>query len=160
MNYFKCTQMKRIVLLLVLVSFANLAFAQGQHQRMKAAKVGFITNKLNLSPEQAEKFWPLYNDYSEKRENLRIERRMTIMEMNKNGISDGEAKRMIEQELKSRQSELDLETEFYAGVQKVISPTQALSLIKAEREFNMEVLRNLQRRGGPGDTPNRRQPRN
>ena len=32
--------------------------------RLEALKIAYITNKLNLSPEEAQKFWPIYNQYS------------------------------------------------------------------------------------------------
>ena len=138
--------MKKISALLLVLLAAQHAFSQEPEARMRAAKVGFLTNRIDLTPEQAEKFWPLYNQFTDKRENVQIEKRMMHMEMNKNGLTADDAKKMIEKELKTRQDELDLEKEFIAEIQTVLTPVQTIKLLRAERDFNMEVLRNLQQR--------------
>lgn len=33
--------------------------------RLEAIKVAFLTRELNLSPDEAQKFWPVYNNYFE-----------------------------------------------------------------------------------------------
>ena len=55
--------MKNIILLLLLVSSFQISLAQqGQHrERIKALKTAHITNELNLTSDEAEKFWPVYN---------------------------------------------------------------------------------------------------
>jgi Spy/CpxP family protein refolding chaperone len=146
MNYFNKITMKKISIIVAVLFGMQPAFAQEPEAKMRAARIGFLTNRVELTPQQAEKFWPLYNQFNDKRENVQIEKRMMHMEMNKNGLTDDEAKKMIEKELKTRQDELNLEKEFIADIQTVLTPVQAIKLLRAERDFNMEVLRNLQQR--------------
>src|SRR6187402_1009585 len=39
--------------------------------KIQAARVAYITDQLALTPEEAEKFWPIYREFSEKRRGLR-----------------------------------------------------------------------------------------
>ena len=56
--------MKKILLLLVvLMSIGYISNAQPPKERIKALKVAYITKELNLSATEAEKFWPVYNEY-------------------------------------------------------------------------------------------------
>ena len=67
--------MKKFFSVLVILCWLGLpAFSQGQPQQPSAGnletyKIGFITNRLNLTSQEAEKFWPIYREYSaEKRQ--------------------------------------------------------------------------------------------
>lgn len=64
----------KIGLVLLMVLFSTFSFAQDRSKRekIKTLKVAFITERLNLSTNEAQSFWPLYNDYEEKRESLSI----------------------------------------------------------------------------------------
>ena len=64
--------MKKIYLLLVLVSIAGFVKAQEdsplasekKQQGIDALKVAFISKELELTPDEAQKFWPVYNQYA------------------------------------------------------------------------------------------------
>ena len=63
----------KIYLLLLFMAASSLAFAQrgGQPvdpERMQAARIAYITTRISLKTEQAEKFWPLFNSFTESRE--------------------------------------------------------------------------------------------
>lgn len=150
--------MKYLLGIVCLIFVVNVVNAQGDESKMRAARIGFITNRLDLTPQQAEKFWPVYNEYTKKRENIQDGRRQDILEKRKDGITDEEAKKMIENELKLRQDEFALDQEYYAKFQEVIEPKQVLKLIRAERDFNMEVLRNLANRSNFNDQMRRQPP--
>jgi hypothetical protein len=65
--------MKKLLLLVSLyVSF--VAFAQEPHpikEKVAAARIAYITEKLDLTPETAQKFWPLFNELESKRKGYR-----------------------------------------------------------------------------------------
>ena len=63
--------MKKFYLLLVLMSLTALVKAQDEalntekkQQGIDALKVAFISRELDLTPDEAQKFWPIYNQYA------------------------------------------------------------------------------------------------
>jgi DNA polymerase elongation subunit (family B) len=44
-------------------------------EKLEAQRIAYITNKLDLSSEESIKFWPVYNEYSKKRLEIRKENR-------------------------------------------------------------------------------------
>ncbi len=75
--------MKKIYLLIVVVAIATIAKAQDQppqapeqkQQNIEALKVAFISKELELTPAEAEKFWPVYNQYSKELKELNVSSR-------------------------------------------------------------------------------------
>jgi len=72
--------MKRILSLVLFcftVSFTAMAqdAPKTEVQRLEAYKIAYLTKKLNLSPSEAQKFWPIYNKYQEEVKNLRVDSR-------------------------------------------------------------------------------------
>lgn len=69
--------MKKISLFLclALISFSLLAQRKENkpgydREKLSAAKIAFITQKLDITPDQAEQFWPLYNAFEDKRRKI------------------------------------------------------------------------------------------
>ena len=60
--------------LMVLGFGSNMAYAELPQERVKAAKVAYLTRELGLSPQEAERFWPVYNEFENRRDDLRHDR--------------------------------------------------------------------------------------
>lgn len=137
--------MKRLLIIVLALSFSS-TYAQrpsGQHydkEKLEAARVAFITNRLDLKTPQAEKFWPMYNKYNEERGSIMAQ----ISEINRSSTQDmteNQAKEMIQQRLKLQQQLLDKEKLFMEEITNVISPIQAIKLGSVNREFTRQVYR-------------------
>ena len=109
---------KKIVLLACLCTLSNI-FAQGiekeSREKIKALKVAYITNQLDLTADEAEKFWPIYNDYEQKKSALLYETRSQMRNaIKKNGeidaLSEKEAKKLISSKLDSDKKLYELQT--------------------------------------------------
>lgn len=112
-------------------------------ERIRAARAAYITERLNLTSSEAEKFWPIYNEYAGKRDELR-------KNLFKNRRQDdANAQALLDMDLKIRQQELDLEKEYTGKFQKVIGTEKVLKLREAERDFQKVVLRHVRDRRGP-----------
>jgi hypothetical protein len=55
-----------LVLLLTLGSLSQIKAQNGE--KIQTLKIAFITQKLQLTPDEAEKFWPIYNQYDNEME--------------------------------------------------------------------------------------------
>jgi Spy/CpxP family protein refolding chaperone len=142
-----------LFLLFSMVSFAQKPDRNYDKDKLESARVAYITNRIDLKPEQAEKFWPLYNQYQEERSKMMDE----ISSLNQKGntsISDAEAKNVVNNRLEKQQQMLDMEKKFMKDAQEVISPSQAVKLHGINRQFTRHLYRMNQgrNRGGGKNT--------
>lgn len=105
--------------------------------RIEAQRIAFITQKLSLSPDEAAKFWPVYNAHKEELKNMRddIERPDMI------NLTDEEATIIIERHLEQEQKKLEMKKKLFSRLRTIIGPKKVLMLHAAEKEFNRELLR-------------------
>ena len=114
-------------------------------EKIKAARIGLITQRLGLTPEQAEKFWPIYNEFTQKRTDLR--RQYKSAEKNINPNPDPKQQQgLVDLGLKIKQDELNLEKEYSGRLMNVITAQQMLNLRQAERDFRNIIINVLNNR--------------
>jgi hypothetical protein len=135
-------------LIFVFAVFANsFSFAQGGNKdKIEALKVSFITEKIALTTTEAQSFWPLYNEYNDKikfaRKNFR-QQYNNITEFK----SDKEADEFLSAELKLRQTEVDLQKEYFEKFKKILGSKKTGALRKAEEEFKKEIIKTIKGSG-------------
>lgn len=144
-----------LILLFTILSTA-MAWAQRpsgeEMQRIQDAKIAIITNRLNLTPEQSTGFWPVYNEYSQKRREIHRAQRKIINDKKAEGKTDEQVLNNLKEVQDLKQKELDLEKEYQTRFLKVISASQVVELYKAERTFNDMLIQRLkQRQGKPNE---------
>ncbi|MDQ6479611.1 hypothetical protein [Dyadobacter sp. LHD-138] len=145
------TNVKRISLMLLFTLItAAAAWAQRpsgeEMQRIQDAKIAIITNRLNLTPEQATGFWPVYNEYSQKRREIHRAQRKIINDKKAEGKTDEQVLNNLKEVQELKQKELDLEKEYQTRFLKVVSASQVIELYKAERTFNDMLIQRLKQR--------------
>lgn len=116
-------------------------------EKIKAMKIGMITNELKLTESQAEKFWPIYNAYSDEKNNIHLQIRR-LSKNNGQNQSNEEALKNQDRILDLQQKELDVTKKYRDSFMKVISPQQYSSLLATERKFNQMLLDKLKERQG------------
>jgi hypothetical protein len=113
--------------------------------RIEAQRIAFITEKLQLTPDESAKFWPLYNEFRDKQQQLR---RSARPENGLADITDAEASRVIEQHFEMEESQLRLKREYYDKLKTAIPPRKIARLAAVEMEFNRTVLEHIKERMG------------
>ena len=137
--------MKKVIFAVICLISTLTVFAQPKNNRIKerveAQRVGFITQRLSLTPEESQQFWPVYNQYTEKMQQIRqsVKLDQQIDEMN-----DADTEKLIMAQMDKESRELDLKKEYYQKLKKVISVKKIAKLYKAERDFKGELLKQLQ----------------
>ena len=120
--------MKRFLLyLLIVLSVFNGKSQNGN--RLEALKIAYITNKLNLSPEEAQRFWPIYNQYADELKSARVEAA-------KNNSS----------EIQLDESLLNVRKKYNAQFNQVLPPQKVDIFFKSEKEFGHFVQEELKHR--------------
>lgn len=111
-------------------------------ERVEAMKVGFLTQRLNLSPEEARVFWPVYNKYQDELHTLRKSRRENLVNAKTNfdEMPDKEVEKTVDSELGFRQQELDLLKKYHGQFKQVLPIKKVAKLYRAEEDFKRELL--------------------
>lgn len=133
-----------ITWLIALVLTTSAAMAQeGGRQKIESAKIGMITNRLSLSPEQATQFWPVYNEYNGKKQELNRRVRQLRNEPTRSTLSDDQLKNGLREANATKQKIADLDNEYMDRFLKVITAKQLTELYTTERDFNKILLNQL-----------------
>ena len=146
--------MKKMIFIFLLATITIQA-QDGKHEKIKALKTAYITEKLALTSSEAEKFWPIYNRYDEKFRDLRKKEKVEIFQKLRDGLdnlNDTEANNLIDRSLSLESEELELRKQMIAELRNVISPKKIIILKKTEDDFKKELLdRYRQSKGEKGD---------
>lgn len=122
-----------------------------KREQIKAQKVAFITEKLDLTVEEAQKFWPVYNALNDKLEEIDIEKRTLAQkyEENKETLTDNEVTEIYLKLVELETKEIKLNTEFRKEMKNIISIRKMMELHMAERMFKHELLNKIKYCGPP-----------
>ncbi|MBQ4821809.1 sensor of ECF-type sigma factor [Aquimarina sp. MMG016] len=140
------------ILLLICITFTLQIYAQkGQREKVKAFKVAYITEQLDLSSKEAQQFWPIYNEHQETVENLKKEERKLIRSLKDanngpDGLSDKQAGDFLDNYLDAEDKKAQSRKKLIIDLQKVLSNKKILKLIKAETDFNKRLMQQLRER--------------
>ena len=125
--------MKRLIpILVLLIGLSSYAQRDGRmNERIKAQKVAFITEKLSLTSEEAQKFWPIYNAFEEKRERIKSgPLREVKMKIRSNpDMSDSEASGLLDQIMEAENEIHSAKMKLAQDLKSVLSPKKIVSLL-------------------------------
>jgi len=148
--------MKRIIIITLILISAKLLPAQDETdqiqrdpkaaEKIQALRTAYISDKLGLTPDQAEKFWPVYREFTQERTKLRQELKEAQRNINPNNPDPKAQQALVDLGLEVKQKELNLEKDYSGRLLKVITAQQVLSLRKAESDFRELVINQLQQR--------------
>ena len=136
-----------IVLALLLPNFAKAQEKKQQYQEKKKEinikKIAFFTEKLELTEEEDQVFWPVYNDFQDKKENCMRENRGKKAPVNYDELSDKELNDLADAEINKGTKMLELRKEYNEKFKKVLPIKKVVRLYEVEREFKKVLLKDL-----------------
>ncbi|PID71155.1 MAG: hypothetical protein CSA39_06905 [Flavobacteriales bacterium] len=141
--------MKNIIILTgVLLFTLNLPAQRGNRERIEAYKKAYITDKLNLTAAEAEKFWPVYNAFNDTIFELKKTKSKILAEKIKskegvNKLSDAEVDEILEQFLQIEEKNLTAKKALFAKLKNKIPTYKILKLIHAEMSFKKFLLQRM-----------------
>merc|ERR1711916_366376 len=129
-----------VALLLTTGVFAQNRIKRPDQDKIKAYKIAYITEKLDLTSKEAEKFWPIYNEISDEIERFRKESRRDIIKQIRaagglESITDDKASDIVQKNLEMQKRLIRLEEGMVEKLQKFLPYKKILKLQVAEREF-------------------------
>jgi hypothetical protein len=142
--------MKHISKILIIALFAatNFLSAQNGMDKIKSLKIAFITERLNLSSDEAAVFWPVYNEHEDAIEKLRMRERTEVRARLQNfqNISDQEIQSLMDDFLALENERNNRNMAFLKKMNNLISARKTFLLIKAEDDFKKRLLQQIQKR--------------
>jgi hypothetical protein len=139
-----------VSLLIFIGMFSNLSAQKcdencKKKDQIKAQKVAFITDKLQLTVDEAQQFWPIYNEMDKKSNDIENQIRTIVKnyKTNKETLSNSELETMSDKMVELQVNSAKLDAEYYQKFKKVLSIRKIMELNQAEREFKHELLQKL-----------------
>ena len=132
--------------------FPLLVFSQKHNNDFKERKkeielkkIGFLTEKMALTAEEAQVFWPVYNDFNTKKEACMKENRgIKKIDINQlDSLSVKELNELADREIEKAKKMLELRIQYHENLKKVIPVKKVILLYEAEKEFKKVLLKDL-----------------
>ncbi|MFW5793055.1 MAG: hypothetical protein ACOCWC_02135 [Bacteroidota bacterium] len=119
-----------------------------KHEKIKARKIAYITQKMDLTTDEAQKFWPLYNEFDSKRESLMHGKSFSNdPDFNIDDMTDEELLDYMDKEIANAEELVSLRREYHEKYLQILPPKKVALLYKAEKDFNRELFREMRQRG-------------
>lgn len=140
--------MRKFIIVFILGFVFNLHL-QAQHpraqkeERIRAVKVAFITDALQMTSEEAQQFWPIYNEFEAKKKELRKSSRL---EKRATDLTEQEAEQLIASHFENQEKQLQLERNYFERFKQVLSARQLVKLHLAERNFKRKLVERVRER--------------
>ncbi len=147
--------LKRLIIFLTAFSLSANLYSQigneDRKEKIEAQKVAFITNKLNLTTEEAQQFWPVYNEYQQKRRELQNNKRTYMQNyMQSFNASEEEIENYVDGFINVNIKEAELLKEYHNKYKTVLPIEKVIKLYQAENQFKHFLLKQIKGQG-PGN---------
>ncbi len=160
--------MKRILIFSLLAFVSSALFAQNgpgpgkgsgpenfkyKKEKMNAMKVAFITDQIDLTTEEAQRFWPIYNEMDKKVEALRMVTMEKMHALKKEGktvddLSDAELQKLMLERLDNDEKIAQIKKQYHEKFLKALGTKKTAKFYMAEMDFSRELMKKS--KGGPG----------
>jgi len=157
--------MKQVTIIIALL--LSVSFMQAQNkkeeklEKVRSQKIAFLTQKMNLSPDEAQVFWPVYNEFSTQKKELNKKKRDVMVELKQkwDSATDAQKEAVADQMIAFRMEEAKLDQSYHAQFKDVLPIDKVLKLYQAELQFKnylMKQIRSSSKERAPrADRPDR-----
>ena len=143
---------KNILVVVFLLATTTLLFGQRRpdKEKIKALKVAYITEQLDLSSTEAQVFWPIYNAHQERMEAFRNQERAEIYGKLRDmeSLSDSEIEALFQDLVTLENDKHKVSQQFLKDIRKVISAKKTFLLLKTENGFKRRLLQQYRQKHG------------
>ncbi len=138
--------MRILLVLLIGIFTMNLSAQDNRDQgkdrkdRFEAQHVAFMTDQLELTPNEAEKFWPIYREFKEKEKDIREKYAPDSKPQREDLTAAAAAEQMIDRMFSMEQEVLNLKKEYYKKMMSAIPVEKVAIIPMIDRRFRGKVL--------------------
>lgn len=141
--------MKTYITLILTLLIATTAISQeskeSKRKKIKALKVAFITERLELTPDEAQTFWPVYNVYDGRMNDIYDNERKVMRELRSefDTMDEATATTTLSNIQALEKQKLEARAKLLSGLKDKITSKKTLVLLKAENDFRRDLIRKL-----------------
>ena len=142
-------KMKILILTAIILGSTGALWAQGKlseekRKEFEAQKVAYYTQELELTPEEAAVFWPLYNEMMKKIREQDIKLRELQCETHKTKkLTEAQEKQWVMNLLEYEQKMLNIKKEYYQRLLNLMPARKVARLDRTERKFHRQLLQKM-----------------
>lgn len=135
-------------LIVLLLPVVRTAAQNNVPERLNAYKIGFFTKRLNLTSAEAEKFWPVYNEFQQQRQQIQAEKLKLIRTFNQGEgtLNDNQISEIGDKLVGTIVRESELAVTFHKKLKEVLPPAKVIRFYQAENQYKIQLLNELQKR--------------
>lgn len=142
--------MKKSIITLFILFLSVASFSQNDRQekedKIKALKIAYLTENLDLSTTEAQKFWPIYNTYEEQQQSLRSEYHNKKRDINIDALTETEAQKLLGELEALNAKRNSINDNYMLALKKVLTSKQILLLKNTEDNFKRKMFSEYKKR--------------
>ncbi len=122
--------------------------------RWKAEKIAYITDAVNLTSDEAERFWPVYNKCeSEKKNSFKavMDAYKALEDAVNAGKSESELRTLLDKYIDSQEFGKEIDKNYLAEYRKILSDKKLAKLYLAEESFRRQQIHRLHKNDNKGE---------
>lgn len=150
----KTNHIIRLSLAIIMLLPVALLAQQDRKDKIETMHIAYLSQRLNLTPAEAEKFWPIYNEFRAEQDKLRKERMDNMQAVRRAGgidsMSDADVQKIINVETGIETKQLEVRKDYVVKFQQAIPLRKVAKFFVAEDEFKRYLLNELKRRDHEG----------
>lgn len=125
----------------------NLLAQDSRMEAIQSRRIAFLTEHMSLAPSEARDFWPVYNEYNKKRDDLTRAHRELWSGKEVSGMGEDEAAMYAEDQIFYIEQSVITKREYHEKLKKILPLTKIALLYEAERDFNKMLFQEAKHRG-------------
>ncbi len=144
-------KIKNIILSILLLTVFTGVAQSNDNEKIKAFKRAYITDALELTVDEAEKFWPIYNAFEKTHREIKIVKTKQILRRIRlvggvDKLNKDEADAILKEFLEIDINVTNAKKKLHKDLTGIISSKKIIKLIRAEHGFNKELLKRFRNR--------------
>jgi hypothetical protein len=149
MNTCNFKTMKRVIIFLLIILTFPVTRTSAQNsnlEKLNNYKIAFFTKKLNLTEREAEKFWPVYNEYQSQRNSIQLDKIKLNrnFNLNESTLTDKQVEEMGDKYVDYLVQESNLAVDFHKKLKEILPPVKVIRYYQAENQYKVQLLNELQ----------------
>ncbi|GAB5472790.1 MAG: hypothetical protein Mars2KO_08890 [Maribacter sp.] len=146
---------KKLLLVIAFLALTSTFYGQRRpdREKLKSLKIAFLTERLDLSNDEAEAFWPAYNKHEERMNGFRKIERQEIRSkaMDFDALTEKEAEELLSKQMSLEAEKQAEQQAFVKKMKGILSAKKTIILLKSEEDFKRKLIQQYrQRRNGGG----------